>query len=160
MGNDIVVVISDEELAVTVEPTPIVHEVVIQGVGAQGPKGDQGIPGVAAPSLNVMAWSRRGYQYVSFGDQKFYVDHPGYDLGIRATLTLPATGSDFIVAMRQNNVIIGRATILDGEETSGYITLAPGTVSAGDYFMLDIEQVGANDPGYTLNVSLWMRVTP
>ena len=95
-----------------------------------------------------------------FGDQKFYVDHHGSDLGIRATLTTPARGQDFIVALRQNNVIIGRATILDGEETSGYITLAPGTVSPGDYFMIDVEQVGTDEPGYTLVVTLWMRVTP
>ena len=159
MGNDITV-ISDEELVITVETTPVVHEVIIQGVGAQGPKGDQGLPGVEAPSLNPMTWSRRGNQYVSFGDQKFYVDHHGSDLGIRATLTTPARGQDFIVALRQNNVIIGRATILDGEETSGYITLAPGTVSPGDYFMIDVEQVGTTEPGYTLVVTLWMRVTP
>jgi len=45
VGNDITV-ISDEELVITVETTPVVHEVIIQGVGAQGPKGDQGLPGV------------------------------------------------------------------------------------------------------------------
>jgi hypothetical protein len=157
--NEITVVV-ENSIEVDVEVAPKVYEVNISGLGEQGPRGDQGVPGVAAPSLNPLTFSRRGQQYVEVGDQKFYVDHHGTDLGVRVTLAEPPVGADFIVGLRQNNVIIGHATILDGQTTSGYIALVPGTVDPGDYFTIDVEQVGAVDPGYTLGVTLWMRVTP
>lgn len=159
MTNEITIT-ADNDVDITVEVEPLVYEVIVEHTGAQGPQGAQGIPGVAAPSVNPLTWSRRGYQYVDVGDQLFYVDHPGTDLGLRITLRDAPTGSDFIVAIRKNGTVIGRATILDGATTSGYSTFAPGTVSPGDYFTIDVEQIGSTDPGHTLTVTLWMRVTP
>jgi len=135
-------------------------EVVVSSVGLRGPRGLQGVPGVPAPSLNPMTWTRGGTQFVGTERHKFYVDHPGTDMGLRATLTTPATGSDFIVELSQNGTVIQLATIPDGDDTSGYLTLSPGTVSAGDYFIVDVPQVGATFPGSGLTVTLWMRVTP
>lgn len=141
---------------VTQPPT----EVAVTPVGARGPQGVQGAPGVPAPSLNPMTWTRGGPQFVSTGLHKYYVDHPGTDMGLRASLSTPPVGADLVVALRQNGTVIQLATIPDGQITSGYLTLSPGTVSAGDYFTVDVTQVGSTDPGSELTVTLWMRVTP
>lgn len=149
-ANRIVVeVVTQPPIAVTVTP-----------VGARGPQGIQGDPGVPAPSLNPMTWTRGGSQFVSTGLHKYYVDHPGTDMGLRASLSTPPVGADLVVALRQNGTVIQLATIPDGQITSGYLTLSPGTVSAGDYFTVDVTQVGSTDPGSELTVTLWMRVTP
>ena len=150
---------SDHTIIVEVTTAPPTA-VEVAEVGARGPRGLQGIPGVPAPSLNPVLWSRGGTQYVGTERHKYYVDHPGTDMGLRVTLTDPPVGSDFIVELSQNGTVIQLATIPDGEITSGYLTLSPGTVSAGDYFVVDVLQVGSTSPGSGLTVTLWMRVTP
>lgn len=159
MANEITV-LSEDSIAIVVETVETPIGVTVSGLGERGPQGEQGIPGVPAPSLNPMTWTRGGSQFVSTGLHKYYVDHPGTDMGLRASLSTPPVGSDLVVALRQNGTVIQLATIPDGQITSGYLTLSPGTVSAGDYFTVDVTQVGSTDPGSELTVTLWMRVTP
>ncbi len=159
MANEITV-ISEDEIAIVVETVETPINVTVSGLGERGPQGIQGDPGVPAPSLNPMTWTRGGTQYVSTGLHKYYVDHPGTDMGLRASVTTPPLGDDLVVALRKNGSVIQLATIPEGAETSGYITLVPGTVSAGDYFTLDVSQVGSTFAGAELTVTLWMRVTP
>lgn len=159
MSNDIIV-LSDEAIEIIVQPVEQTIDVTVSGLGERGPQGIQGEPGVPAPSLNPMTWTRGGTQFVSTGAHKYYVDHPGTDMGLRASLSTPPVGSDLVVALRKNGAVIQLATIPEGEITSGYLTLSPGTVSAGDYFTVDVTQVGATVPGDELTVTLWMRVTP
>lgn len=160
MVENQVIVVSPDEIAITVAPVEESFVVTVSGLGEQGPRGIQGIPGVPAPSLNPLAWSRGGTQFVSTGGHRYYVDHPGTDMGLRATLSSPPVGADLVVALRQNGAVIQLATIPEGQITSGYLTLVPGTVSAGDYFSVDVTQVGSTVPGDDLTVTLWMRVTP
>lgn len=159
MANEITV-ISEDEIAIVVETVEQHFDVTVSGLGERGPQGLQGEPGVPAPSLNPMTWTRGGTQFVSTGGHKYYVDHPGTDMGLRASVTVPPLGDDLVVALRKNGSVIQLATIPDGADTSGYITLSPGTVSAGDYFTVDVTQVGSTLPGEDLTVTLWMRVTP
>ena len=65
------------------------------------------------------------------------------------------TGMPVAVALGLSSLL----TILDGATNSGYVTIAPGVITAGDYFTLDVVQVGSTSPGLTLTVTFWMKVT-
>lgn len=158
--SECVDVVVEDEISVIVDPHPAVAEVIIANVGERGPQGIQGEPGVPAPSLNPMSFSRLGTQFVDTGTQRFYVDHPGFDLGMRVSLGTAPQGADFILVLRKNGSVLQTATVPAGQQTSGYITISPGTVSAGDYFTVDVTQVGSTAAGEDLTMTLWMRVTP
>lgn len=139
-------------ILVEVETQPPV-EVTISDVGLPGP------PGPPALDLYPIPWSRRGNQYVSVGTMPIYVEYPSIALGARAGLGVPCTGSDLVVLIRRNDVAFHQLTIPQGDRTSGYVLIPANTISVGDYFTLDVVQVGSTTPGTDLSVSLWLKVT-
>lgn len=151
----------DPQLIITEDVTELLitkEDVAFLEVEATGLPG---APGLDSPGIGPMAFSRMGTQFVSTGDQRFYVEYPGQALGIRAVLGSPPVGADFVVALKRNGTVIKTATISDGGTNSGYQTIGSGsdTILPGDYFTLDVLQVGATSPGSTLTVTFWMKVT-
>ncbi len=149
----------DYQIIVTEETTQLVitaPETVFLEVEATGLPG---APGADSPGIMPIPFGRMGTQYVDVGTQEFYVEYDGNLLGFRGVLASGPVGDDFIMALRVNGVVVATATILDGQRNSGYVTITPGTVVAGDYITFDVVQVGSTSPGTTLTVGLWMRVT-
>lgn len=133
----------------------------IETEGLQGPAGPastipgpQGPPG---PGLSPATFSRLGELTTTTGNQRFYVEYGGEVLGLRVAVGVPPIGSSIVVALRQNNVVIATATVLSAQLTSGYVTVSAGTIVAGDYFTVDIQQVGSANPGSDLTVAVWIK---
>lgn len=149
----------DYQLIVTEETTELVITAPTLAFLEVEATGLPGAPGADAPGIMPIPFGRMGTQFVDVGTQRFYIEYDGLLLGFRGVLASPPVGDDFIMALRVNGTVVATATILDGEYNSGYVTITPGTVSAGDYVTFDVTQVGSTSPGATLTVGLWMKVT-
>ena len=66
-------------------------------------------------------------------------------------------GSNAIIDINKNGTTLwasGKLTIVDGANTGSIITFDSTTVSADDYFTLDIDQIGSGTAGADLTVLL------
>lgn len=151
----------DYQLIVTEELTELVIEAPVVAFLEVEATGLPGVDGKDSPGLVPIPFGRFGEQYTQVGTAEFTIEYPATLLGIRAKLVEPPVGQDFRVALRKNGVVIQHATIPDGGKNSGYelISDVVGTCVPDDYVTLDVEQVGTTEPGTTLTVTLWMKVT-
>lgn len=146
MANTVVV----EEFAnkVTVNETTNAVE-----VSAPGPQGAQGPVGPAGPAIPV--FSLVGELSVLVGLHRFYVESAATLSLVRASVGVPATGSSVVIGYLINGVKAGEVVIAADEFTALESVAVP--VAAGDYFTVDIEQVGSTFVGADLTVALTLE---
>lgn len=79
---------------------------------------------------------------------------------VRASVGTPPTNADIIVDVNKNGTTIfttqsGRPRILAGTQTSGAVTgMDVRTVANGEFFTVDVDQVGAVNTGEDLTVQI------
>ena len=95
---------------------------------------------------------------VQTGKHRIPIMIDGNTVAIRAMIETAPTGSSIILDVNKNGVTIftnqaNRPTIADGANDSGEVTNMDITaIAKGDYFTLDIDQVGSTTPGQNLTV--------
>ncbi len=111
-------------------------------------------------------FSRAGNLAVITGAFRWYCEYAGTVLGARATVTTAPTGASAIFDVNKNGTSLwnttqaNRPTITASNFTSGFVTnMDTGvTVAAGDYFTIDIDQIGSTVTGADLTVALWVNL--
>lgn len=111
-------------------------------------------------------FSRAGDLVVTTGAFRWYCEYAGSVLGARATVTTAPTGSSAIFDVLKNGTSLwnttpaNRPTITATNFTSGFVTNMDtgATVTAGDYFTVDIDQIGSTIAGANLTVTLWLNL--
>ncbi len=115
-------------------------------VFATGPAGAYGLNPV---------FSRQGTLTTQTGTQRLYVERSGTLAVVRATVGTPSTGSAVVVDVNKNGTTVLSApiSVAAGAYTQTG-TISNASVSAGDYFTVDIDSVGSTTPGTNLTVTL------
>ena len=67
-------------------------------------------------------------------------------------VSAPATGSDIVIALNKNAVLLAQYTLPQGQNTAGFAITE--SVSTTDYLTYDIVQIGSTNPGTNLQVRL------
>lgn len=156
---EIIVTVSAPNTQVTVEDFPI--EISVGSGGPQGPQGEpgqegpQGQPGPAGPPGTFAVFSATGALTEKVGLSRLYVERATTLTKVRAAVGVPSTGSGVVVAYLLNDMKLGEIEIAEGEST-GLATLSQ-SVASGDFFTVDIEQVGSTFSGADLTVSLTLE---
>jgi hypothetical protein len=137
---------------VEVPSPPDVVMIEVITLGPQGPSGPSTIPFTRSGELAPMT-----------GDMRLYMEYDGTIRAARATVAEAPTGSSLIVDVNKNDTSIyattqaNRPTVLATELTGlGGEPDDPDFVQ-GDYFTIDIDQVGSTLPGTTLVVTLTLE---
>lgn len=144
---------------VTVEDFPI--EITVGTSGPQGPQGEpgaqgpQGEPGPAGPPGTLAVFSATGDLVERVGLSRLYVESSATLVKVRASVGVPSQGSGVVVGYLLNDSKLGEVEIAEGEAT-GVASLSQ-PVAAGDFFTVDIEQVGSTFSGADLTVSLTLE---
>lgn len=121
--------------------------------GSQGPTGPTGNTG--SYGLNPI-FSRQGSLTITTGTQRFYVERAGTITAIRATVGTPCQGTIPILI----DVLINGITALNtpialaANAYTALGSLAQVSVLPGDYFTVNILQVGSVTAGANLTVTL------
>lgn len=145
---EIVVTVTAPTTEVTVEEYPI--EIA---VGTSGPQGSAGPQGPAGPAIPV--FSASGDLVPKVGLHRFYVEAAATLSIVRASVGVPPSGSGAVIAYLLNGTKLGEVTIADGDFTAVDNTAV--AVAAGDFFTVDIEQVGSTFAGADLTVALTLE---
>lgn len=157
--SEIIVTVTAPTTEVTVEDFPIEISVGTSGPqgpqGDEGPQGEQGDPGPAGPPGTFAVFSATGGLVERVGLSRLYVERATTLTKVRAAVGVPASGSGVVVAYLLNDMKLGDVEIAEGEST-GLATLSQ-PVASGDFFTVDIEQVGSTFPGADLTVSLTLE---
>jgi hypothetical protein len=101
---------------------------------------------------------------VQSGTNKVYVEH-AYDLvSVRASVGTAPTGASLIVDVNRNGTTIfgtqaNRPTITAGTTTDLAGAASVTSYSSGDYFTVDVDQVGSTVAGSNLTVQIRLRRT-
>jgi hypothetical protein len=112
-------------------------------------------------------FSRAGDLVVTAGAFRWYCEYAGTVLGVRTTVTTAPTGASAIFDVNKNGTSLwnvtqaNRPTITASNFTSGFVTNMDtgATVTAGDYFTADIDQIGSTVAGANLTMALWLALT-
>ena len=120
------------------------------GAGATGPTGATGATG-STGGMGI-TFSNQGTLAVTTGLGRYYMESAGTLTKIRASVGTAPTGANLIVSVLENGISVGTATITAGTFT-GTTTLS-STYAAGDYFTINITQVGSTVAGTDLTVTL------
>ena len=131
----------------------VTEQVVEIEVGTSGPQGAGGPQGPAGPAIPV--FSASGDLVEVTGLHRFYVEAAATLSIVRASVGVPPTGSVAVIAYRLNGTKLGEVTIADGDFTAVDNTAV--VVAAGDFFTVDIEQVGSTFAGADLTVALTLE---
>jgi len=114
-----------------------------------GPIGQTGVSG-----LNPI-FSKQGSLAVASGQQRFYVERNGTVSSVRASVGTPATGSSILVDIQKNGATILSTPIsIPSGEFTALGTISSSSVTAGDYFTVNINSVGSVTTGANLTVTL------
>lgn len=106
--------------------------------------------------------SAYGSLSVSTGVSRVGVEGNYTIAGIRARVNTAPTGASVIVDVNKNGTTIfstqsNRPTIAASAFDSGYVTnMNTTTMAAGDYFTIDVDQVGSTVEGSHLTVTIWI----
>lgn len=156
---EIIVSVSAPTTQVTVEEFPIEVSVGTSGPqgaqGAPGPEGPVGPQGPEGPYGTLAVFSASGELAERVGLHRLYSERTATLTKVRAAVGIPPQGSDVVIGYLLNEVRLGGVTIPAGE-FSGVATLAQ-SVAVGDFFTVDIEQVGSTLPGADLTVSFTLE---
>jgi hypothetical protein len=142
----------------------VTEQVVDISVGTAGPQGAQGAPGPEGPVGpqgpegpygTLAVFSASGELAERVGLHRLYSERTATLTKVRAAVGIPPQGSDVVIGYLLNEVRLGGVTIPAGE-FSGVATLAQ-SVAVGDFFAVDIEQVGSTLPGADLTVSFTLE---
>lgn len=88
------------------------------------------------------------------GTVRAYAIHGGTISGVHISVGTQPTGASVNVRLNKNGSSIGTGTIAVSTNTST-ITPSPTTFSSGDYFTVDITQIGSTIPGTDLVVEIY-----
>jgi hypothetical protein len=121
--------------------------------GPQGPTGPTGNTG--SYGLNPI-FSRQGSLSIVTGTQRFYVERAGTITAVRATVGTPCQGiNPILIDVLINGVSALNAPIaLLANSYTALASLAQVSVLPGDYFTVNILQVGSVTAGANLTVTL------
>lgn len=113
---------------------------------ATGPAGAYGLNPV---------FSRQGTLTTQVGTQRLYVERSGTLAVVRATVGTPSTGSAVVVDVNKNgsSILSSPISVAAGAYTQTG-TIGSASVTAGDYFTVDIDAVGSTTPGANLTVTI------
>lgn len=111
--------------------------------------------GPTGPSGLTPVFSRQGTLTTGAGTQRLYVERTGAVSVARASVGTPSSGSPILVDINKNGVSIlsSPISIAAGTNTATG-TISNSSVSAGDYFTVDIDQVGSGTAGANLTVTI------
>lgn len=135
-----------EDTILTVTEAVVIE---ISEVGVQGPPG---------PAHEVFPFTMQDDLEVIPGTTRVPIDGVGVIESVQAMVGTAPTGSSAIVDVNINGTSIfteqaNRPTILAGEITSGVVTVMDVTaLASGDYFTVDVDQIGSVTPGRDLTV--------
>lgn len=107
----------------------------------------------AAPIVST--FSAGGDLVVRTGTYRLYVDRTATLTKVRASVGTAPTGSAAIIAYKVNGTKIASVTIAAGSYTT--LSTTSLSITSGDYFTIDVEQVGSTIPGADLTVSLTLE---
>lgn len=114
-----------------------------------GPIGQTGVAG-----LNPI-FSKQGSLAVVLGQHRFYAERNGTVSSVRASVGTPATGSSILIDVQKNGVTILSTPIsIPSGEYTALGTISSSSVTAGDYFSVNINGVGSVTTGANLTVTL------
>lgn len=100
-------------------------------------------------------FSRQGTLSTQTGTQRLYVERAGSIVVARATVGTPSTGSPILVDVNKNGTSVLSAPIsITAAAFTATGTISNSSVSAGDYFTVDIDSVGSGTPGANLTVTI------
>jgi hypothetical protein len=90
---------------------------------------------------------------------RIYVDFKGTIVEVQASVITAPVGTDLICDLNLNGTTIwatqaNRIKIIDGDNVATQTSFDSVVVAPGDYFTLDIDQVGSSTPGAKLVVRL------
>ena len=100
-----------------------------------------------------MVYSMDGLLVVAPGTLRWYPRKGGSFTEAHCALGVPSAGSSVGVRMNKNGVSVGSTTIGPGLFTSSFVP-TPASFSLGDYFTVDVTQIGSGSPGADLVVQL------
>jgi hypothetical protein len=125
----------------------------IAGNGTDEPTPNAGV------TPQVVTFSAAMELFVTAGTLRFVSPRAGTILGVQAAVGVSPTGADAIVDVHKNAVTIfttqaNRPTITDGGNISASEVPDVVDIAIGDYFTIDIDQVGSTTPGNDLSVML------
>jgi hypothetical protein len=111
---------------------------------------------------DLIAMSKPGVLAVSTGTARFRLPYAAGIVSVEATVGTAPTGTSLIVDVHKNGTTIfttqsARPTIAASAFSSGAATPAVTTMAAGDYFTVDIDQIGATVAGSDLIVIIRLR---
>lgn len=142
--SQILVTVTGPSTEVTVEEFPIQIE-----VGTSGPQGAQG------PYGTLAVFSASGVLAPRVGLHRLYMEREATLAKVRAAVGVPAEGSSVVVAYLRNDIKLGEVEIAEGDATG--VSVVSIEVNEGDFFTVDIEQVGSTFSGADLTVSLTLE---
>lgn len=122
-----------------------------------GSRGLTGATGATGTGITVQTFTHPGTLSVYTGKSRFYCPI-GFEIGaILVSVGTPPVGSALKVDVNRNGTTIfttqaNRPTITAGAYTDLSNTPDVGTVSAGDYITVDIDEVGSSFAGSDLTV--------
>lgn len=123
--------------------------------GPIGPTGPIGSTGPLGPPGLHPVFSRQGSLAITTGTQRLYVERNGTISVVRGSVGTPSSGAPILIDVLKNGttVLTSLISIAEGSYTATG-TISNTSVSIGDYFTVNITQVGATNPGANLTVTL------
>jgi hypothetical protein len=139
-----------DPLRVTVANRPMVVSI--------SPRGLQGIPGPAGPTLPIV-FGRRGMVPMLEGGLNYRFPFAARLIGYSAAMGFgtPPRGADIIVNFLLNNAIVATLTVPDGDEDVPEVPMSI-VVATGDHLTVDIIQVGSTSSGEDLSIFIRYEV--
>lgn len=122
---------------------------------SRGPQGSRGPEGDPSPTLSMS-----GILVTAIGKSRWYVADDFAIDEVRVSVGTQPDGADLIIDVNKNGISIfdsgNEPTISTGQNS---IVAIPDVVVAsdGDYFTVDIDQVGVVEPGRDLTVQVQLR---
>jgi len=115
--------------------------------GSQGPPGDPGATGPPGPSVGVIPYSYPGDLSVRVGTARLYMPTGGTNLAVTASVGTRPNVQPVIVDVNKNGSSVfttqaNRPSVGVTPFTSGVKTPNVTTFAAGDYFTVDVDQIG------------------
>lgn len=97
-------------------------------------------------TLTLLTFNGPGVRTVANGTSRLYAPQAGTLDFVEVNLGTPATGADFVVRVNKNGASIGTGTVAAGTYDTTFVP-TDTAVADGDYFTVDVTQVGATVAG-------------
>lgn len=132
-----------------------------EGSTAEIVRGDQEVGDIEVYK-ETLPFTMAGVVAASEGRLRFYVEDDCTIEQVRASLGVPAVGSNLVVDVNRNGTSIfsstaTQPTVVAGENTGVAVPDTTTDLVAGDYLTIDIDQIGATTPGSDLVVQIRVR---